>query len=363
MASPYKQSKLSARALAAANRQDLAGDLTFTQNQLDAIFGNLRTTGVGLAQTLTDAQRRDLQALQRLSVQVPRKAEKRVDRTAARIATRYGSAVGPAGEQLLGPAAATAAASGKVAKGLLAQGRMTGRAGEAALAIQQSAAAEASEGAQYAMAVALKSRAQQDSAAAAQMAFELEQMKLQSQLDVQAQKELMRYSKELETEAATDLGGATELASGLAGLMPSIRSAVSRGVLRPDIPLADAMRILDIPPSLVPLFAELWPRLKSRGILTSDQGYDATVEAIYDSMVVLNPNVSSIQEALMAATLASLKSSWNSWTQSVLSPEVPNYGYVPDTAVPGVNVTMPHAAPQPGQTSYNTGQATPVLYQ
>lgn len=129
-----------------------------TSNQIDAIFGGLLSTGGGIAKELTDTQSRDLAAIARVAAKGTRAAKGSVAKTAKQATSRYGSAMGGAVETALAPSKAAAKATGVVAKAGLGAARTTAQAGQLALDIQQSAAAEAKSAADYAAAVALSER-------------------------------------------------------------------------------------------------------------------------------------------------------------------------------------------------------------
>lgn len=304
-----------------ANRQDLTGDLNYTQSQLDALSKNLLTTGKGLARSLTADQQRQLDAIKRIAAKAEAKVSGVVQGAASAVAERYGSAMGPAVQADLIGARGIVKATGTIGAGAVKEGAGLASAGQVALAIQQSASKEAYEGANYAMAVALKSRAQTDASQAAQMQFQLDQARLQADLDLRNQKAMAKFSLKMEEKKLGSVKGATETAGGLASLMPALRAAMSSGE---DM---NAWMAANVPPSLLPYFQELLPRMTSRGIFDGNFGYQATVDAIVDSLVAANPELLKMRSELESVVLAHLKTAWNSATMGTL-----NTGA--DTAVP-----------------------------
>lgn len=299
-----------------ALRQDLMGDLGFTQSQLDAIAGNLLTTGRGLARSLTADQARQVAAIQRISVRGAKKVAGIVEKTAETATNRYGSAMSGIVDTSLLAAVGTAKAAKSIGAGAVRSAKGLAQAGSTALAIQQASAQEAYEGANYAMAVALKARGQADATAVAEMQFQLKQTRLQADLDLRNQKELMQYAQKLEEKKLGGLKGATDMASELASLMPSFRiwsqDPGKTGTTAEWI-------ATNVPATMQPLFLELVPRLTSRGILDGNLGYAATVDAIVDSMVMYNSDLLKMRPELEEVVLASLKTSWNAMTMGTLN--------------------------------------------
>jgi hypothetical protein len=202
----FKAARKDISAFRKASALDLTGDYVATQSQIDAIYRNLGTATAGLGANLTSMQARQLAALQRISGKGTSAAARVNARAARQAVNRYGTAMGPVAQTALGPAKAAAAATGVIAKGQVKAGSMLARAGQTALATQQSATAEAQAAAQYATAVALKSRGQQDAAQVAAMQFDLEKMRLdnhyamqqmerESELQLQNQLALMKAER------------------------------------------------------------------------------------------------------------------------------------------------------------------------
>jgi len=293
---------------------DTESDFSATQGQRGAIRGNLATTGRGLSRGLTQTQTRDLAAISRLAARAGAQP-KAVSRAQSQAVNRYGSAMGSSIAQQFGVARATARATGDIVKAGAKGASILARGGQEALGIAKAAAGEAAEGAQYAMAVALKSRYQTDASTAAQMQFELDSMRLQARLDLKNQKELMDYTKKLEEEQLGGRKGATEAADSLASFMPELRLFMDAN---PEANWAMVAQSLDIPPSIAPYLQEAFPKMKSRGVFTGNLGYDATVDAIVDSMLAMNPELKKIRGKLEEVVLSSLQQSWNSRTMGEL---------------------------------------------
>lgn len=198
----FRKAKQSIRAFSRANIADIRGDVAATQSQLEAIFSNLGTAGRGTGAALTGTQARELAAIQRL-VGRGRRAGAKVGAAEARIANLYGTALGPAARTALGPARATAAATRIGTQAAGGAGRILAEGGQLALATQRAAGREAASAAEYATAVALKSRFQENAAQVAEMQFQLTQMRLQARLaeqaadaDFERQKELILFEQE-----------------------------------------------------------------------------------------------------------------------------------------------------------------------
>lgn len=129
-----------------------------TSNQIDAIFGGLLSTGAGMAGELTASQARDLAAISRVAGRSAAKAKGSVERAEDTAINRYGTAMSGAVETAFAPSEAAAKATGVRNKAAAGAARMTAKAGQLALDIQQSAAQEAKYAADYAAAVALSER-------------------------------------------------------------------------------------------------------------------------------------------------------------------------------------------------------------
>jgi len=313
----YQKGKASIKAFRSANKQDLMGDLGFTQSQMDSIFGNLRTTGAGISRQLTETQSRQLAAMHKIAAKGTLASRRNLQETRKAEVNQYGTALGPAVQQMLGVAAATGKATTAGAVGAVKAGGKLATGGQTALAIQQSASAEAYEGASYAMAVALKSRSTVDAAAAAEMQFQLEQTRLQANLELRNQKAMYDYTTQAEADALGGRQGATETAESLAGLMPTFHMFM---VNNPSDTAIAEWITANVPLSLQPFFSELVPRIINRGIIHGNLGYDATVDAIVDTMVGTNPELlkGGYADKLRDWVMTALQSSWRSHTLGVL---------------------------------------------
>ena len=206
-----------------ASSQDLAGDIAATQNQLAAIFANLRTTGKGTAKTLTAQQSRELTAIQRLISQSKAKSRAELAGTAQKARTRYGSALVPVVQQQLGVSKAVSRASRTVARGQAAGAKLLAAGGQQALGIAQAAAAEARAAADYALAAAIEQRERVDAETVAQMRFELERMRLDNKYALQQ----MRLASQLRIE---EYRKQQEMAQELAKDDPAVRSGLAMAI-------------------------------------------------------------------------------------------------------------------------------------
>jgi hypothetical protein len=206
MANPlFKQARRSIRDVRKANAADLRGDTAATQSQLAAIFGNLATAGAGTARTLTKAQNRELDAIQRLAGRTNARASAGVARTRETAVARYGSAMGGAVDQGLGVAEATAKGTKNITRARTGAASVAAKGGVLALDQMREGTAQAQAGADYALAVALRQRGQTDAAQVAEMQFQLAQQKLQFQqqqqmLEAQTQADFALWKKKLDYE-------------------------------------------------------------------------------------------------------------------------------------------------------------------
>jgi hypothetical protein len=192
-------------------------DFRATQNQVAAAFANASTTQAGLAKNLTRAQAREYAALQRIAGKGNAQSALVNQRLTAKAVNRYGTALGPGIQQQMGVARAQEKATSNIGKSNVRAGKLLTEAGQTALGIQQSATEEAQASAEYATAVALKSRNQENAAQVAEMQFTLQEMRLDNKfaiqqmerqyaLELQNSKELMELQREdLEPEVATNL--------------------------------------------------------------------------------------------------------------------------------------------------------------
>jgi hypothetical protein len=215
----FKAARRDIAAVRQANRLDLLGDYTATQSQIESIYRNLGTATAGVGANLTSMQARQLAALQRISGKGTSAAARVNARAARQAVNRYGTAMGPAVQQQLGPAQAAAKATGMIAKGQVQAGSMLAKAGQTALATQQSATAEAQAAAEYATAVAMKSRGQQDAAQVAQMQFELQKMKLDNRYALQQMERQYQLQYKYDQKAKQDLLDTEYKTSGAAASM------------------------------------------------------------------------------------------------------------------------------------------------
>ncbi len=177
----FKQAQKDIRNFRRTANADTIGDFRAVQSQLDAIYGNLRTSTAGLSANLTRSQARELSAIDRVRARNVR-AGVRINKNAqAGAENRYGGALSGAITEALGPARAAASATRVISKGQRRGATILSEAGKLAVSTNASAAAEAQSAADYALAVALKSRFQADATTVAQMQFDLKQGRLNHQ--------------------------------------------------------------------------------------------------------------------------------------------------------------------------------------
>lgn len=296
------------RNLAKANRSDLMGDLGFTQNQMDSIFGNLMTTGAGIARTLTKTQARELAAMRRTVTRGTTQSKASLARTREGIATRYGSATAGAvrDSAALAPARATGRAVGVGGRAGLQAGKILGAGGMTALQIQQGSVVEAAAGAEYALATAVAYRAKQDAAALAEkrLAFQITRIEnehdLEMQEDAQAH-DLLMLEKTIaaqEEEAAGAQAAVTSaLAFDVAHMMPDVHNLVETGASKEDIVSRMTLALGgETVPGAAQAAERFYQTLSSRGILTNyDEGkgvtWDVVAEALTDALVTSRPDI------------------------------------------------------------------------
>ena len=181
--------------LSGALSGDLRGDTRFTNSQLDAIFGNLRTTGKGLARNLTAAQRHELESMRRIS-QVGMGQAARQGVGAANAANDlYGGQYGGVVADKFGPALGGAKATKAVIGALGSSGNIIARGNQSALAIQRRSVASARSGADYATATALAERGNADASQVASAQLQLDQMRLSHELDLEKMKQDAKYNE------------------------------------------------------------------------------------------------------------------------------------------------------------------------
>jgi hypothetical protein len=188
MANLFKAARKDIRAVRRANNLDTMADFRATQNQVAAAFANASTTQAGLAKNLTRAQAREYAALQRIAGKGNAQSSLVNQRLTAKAVNRYGTALGPGIQQQMGVARAQEKATSNIGKSNVRAGKLLTEAGQTALGIQQSATAEAQASAEYATAVALKSRNQENAAQVAEMQFTLQQMRLDNKFAIQQMK-------------------------------------------------------------------------------------------------------------------------------------------------------------------------------
>ena len=244
----FRPARQAIRDFKRADLADIRGDAGATQSQLDAIYRNLSTGASGVGAALTSSQQRALGALQRSVGRTSARSAAQLSKAEKGIVNRYGTAMGPAAQTALGPARAASAATGLIGEAGLKGARTLARGGREALAIQESAASEAQAGAQYAMAIALKSRYADNAAQVAQMQFELQAKKLDYRLAAQAaeQQAALEWKyremeidkmREAEAEDPAAYAGITQAASAAAssylGLQGIFNTAVDGQYLGP----------------------------------------------------------------------------------------------------------------------------------
>jgi hypothetical protein len=229
---PFKKSQQDIRALGLANADDLKGDFKFTQNQLGAIFGNLKTSGKGIGRTLTASQQRSLDLMSQAANRGAKRSSNIVEGGAAAAKNLFGTAMGGAIDTQFDPARAVQGATRLETKGNLKAGALTAQAGQSGLAAMLAGAQEAKSGAQYAMAAALKTRTTADAAQLATAQAALDSQKLQAKLDEKAAvADAARNEAYLRLQmggGSTGSGALADASSGLASVLEDQRAAAAK---------------------------------------------------------------------------------------------------------------------------------------
>ncbi len=187
-----------------AENADIRGDYTAVNSQLAAITANLQTAGKGIGANLTRSQQQTLRAVTRNTRRGVREGQASLRRTGRQMTRDYGSAIGGAtGQSALATSRALLSGTKAIRAATVGGQSLLQRGGQQALALQKAGSREAAAGAEYATAVALKSRNQAAASQVAQMEFELQSMQLQhaqaielAKLQHQQQLELFEKEKE-----------------------------------------------------------------------------------------------------------------------------------------------------------------------
>ena len=215
----------------AANAGDLAGDTKFTKDQMAAIFGNLRTTGKGLAHRLSKAQAIELARMARLTRTNQAAINNIVQGGASGAGTLYGGQYGTTVKQAFGPAVAAGQAFKTTAKGLGTAGQLLATGQLSALNIQRQSTKEAKAGAAYAVTAAQSERAAQDAAAAAAAQLELDKLRLSHQLDLEKMAQDAKYNEAYLKQQARMANGGQAGGAGFA----SAAGLLQELLLSPDV--------------------------------------------------------------------------------------------------------------------------------
>jgi hypothetical protein len=245
----FGKAKADLHALHLANADDLKGDFNYTQDQLGAIFGNLQTSGRGIASTMTATQSRQLAKMQAVAARGQRQTKRLVSGGAAEARNLFGSGIGQVIDAQFTQARGTAKATAKESAGLVKSGVTTAKGGQLALQAQQAGASEAASGASYALATALKYRAGQDADAEAQQKLAIDTMKLQSKLQWEEFRKEQDYAAQKALDAQ-DQANST-LFSQAAPLVGSGASDLQAYITEhpDDASLKDALASLELDPN------------------------------------------------------------------------------------------------------------------
>lgn len=209
MAKGFKKLQADINASVSANKADRMGDFRFEQRGVDAIYGNLATTGKGLGKTLTKEQVRSLQAMKRIQ----QKALKPIGPSAASVKNQYGTALGSSINQQFNVAESIQGATKTETKAAVKAGITTAAGGKLAMKTMSAGVKEAKAGADYALAAALRYRAGQDASLQSEQQLALDTMKLQSKLDWDMWKKQQDYQQKLDNKASDkSLSQVTDLA-------------------------------------------------------------------------------------------------------------------------------------------------------
>lgn len=207
MARLGKAARQELRLLRAGTNQDRREDFSFTQNQLDSIFGNLATTGRGVARQLDKTQARQMAAIERLIGRRTKSLERNVVGGEAEARRLFGSAMGGVIDEQFAQARGVLRGTANNAQSNREAARLESRGGDIAMAAAREGADSARAGADYALASALGYRARDDASLVAErraqlvdQAFEAEQ----AEEDFRRQKAFARFQAQLDSG-----GGAT----------------------------------------------------------------------------------------------------------------------------------------------------------
>lgn len=197
MGKGFKKLQADINASVAANKADRMGDFRFEQRGVDAIYGNLATTGKGLGKTLTKEQVRSLQAMKRIQ----KNALKPIGPSEAKVEDAYGSALGSSIHQQFGIARATQSATKTEVKAQVKAGITQAAGGQLAMKTMNAGVKEAKAGADYALAAALRYRAGQDASLQSEQQLALDMAKLQAKQDWALWKKQQDYQNKLDDKA------------------------------------------------------------------------------------------------------------------------------------------------------------------
>lgn len=304
------------RKLAAAARE---GGYEVSQKSLDALTKNLLTTQAGIGSTYTESTAKTLARMAELQGRIGSRAGRAVARGESQVANLYGTATAGGAKETFRPSEVAASGTAKAAAASLQAGAGIAKAGSYALAIQQAAASEASESAAYQLASALAYRARDDAALILEKKLALQQTRLQYKLDLENQKKMYDYTQKMENRALGGKQGATDIAQQVTSLLPNIRLWLNdhpNGTL--DQWLATNRDLLGSNPQLPEYLREVFAAMKTRKLFETDQGYGATVDAVVDSLLTMNPQWVKFRPELEKWVLSSLKTSWNAETSTAL---------------------------------------------
>ncbi len=232
MPSAYKKairrSRNAIKDFQAADNADISGDYTAVNSQLAAITANLATAGKGIGANFTKSQQQALRAMNRNTASGLRTAKRTMARTQRRMTNEYGSAIGGAtGRSALATSRALVGGTKDVRRATLQAGGLLALGGQTALSLQKKGAQEAAAGADYATAVALKSRNQTSAAQVAEMEYGLqqtilahEQAKELSRMEFRQQRTLLQEEQEeAEKEQRASYGQVYAMTGQISGAM------------------------------------------------------------------------------------------------------------------------------------------------
>lgn len=292
-------------------REAREGGYVVSQDALNALAQNLRTTQAGVGETYTDSAAKVLDRMRALQGRIGRRADQVVDRASTSIANQYGSAIAGGAAEALRPSSVAAKGTGKLTVASTRAAAGLAKAGEYALAIQQAAASEATESAAYMLASALAYRARDDASLLLEKKLALQQTRLQYKLQLENEKAMYDYTQEQESKALGGRQGATDTVRELAALMPQIRLYMDDN---PEATWADVSAkfadLIGANPNFAVYLQEVFATYKRRNLFGQDLGYAASVDAIVDSLLTLNPEWRKFRPALEKMALSSLDTAW-----------------------------------------------------